>query len=592
MVKISFDIYKCGKAPQLILTLINVVACFLLVRYVLDARQFPYADDWAYVAALTIDSPKELMQWFFAQHVDHRIPIQKSIQYCLTRLFDFDFRVLILFNVFVAFITAQILLSSARVYRGYQHYGDVVIPLIIMSPAAVYSIWGFQLQFLSSVFFVALSTYYACNYSLTGRLRDKFFVIVGLFFCALCGVNGLIFSSFLVVGIAFYIVKNRKSNRDCYAISMMTILLAALNVFIWLMWSPSASSGGEFNFFSVLEIFLKLLPSSMAVFALSKTYWKICFIVFAILFVGYVVAINQKNEKFKFSDLFLVFSLLASLLVVLSIAIGRGKFQGGWNNTLLFHYGFLTVLIPIIVWIFISKRLDRKVLFFISAVVCFIFAYAYYDNYVWRMNYMASVYDSNRLVNNSLKDETDVNKLVDKHVLDFTWKDDRAAKQPVIEGILSLRAKSYPIYKTVTALPFSLTPLETGQIDKINDSMLIGADQVVEINGWIESGDFDRTAHGNFTVYGSYRTSDSDLGKIKIFRRQGQYILFKSGPNTKYQRIEFNHGGGVNSFSLPVSIGWNRLEFDAARLPAEFSFTIYDEGATWGEWSAVAVRRR
>lgn len=585
------NILERTKISSFLLLITHIVVGFLLVVFVLNGRQFPYADDWAYVAPLSMSSIKEFIVWVFSQHVDHRIPVQKAIQYSLARLFDFDFRVLVLFNVVVALLTSLALTAAARVYRGYQHYGDAVIPLIIMTPAAVYSLWAFQFQFLSSIFFVATSVYFACKYSETGKSYNLSLAIIQLFICALCGMNGAIFSSVLIAGVITYLIGEKElSGKTFYTIKSLVALVVIENIVVWSLWSPTSATGVETNIVGLIEIFFKLLPASMAVFTFSGMGWKIAVILLGLMLVVYLSVHHFGNEKRSFSDFFLRLALLASLLVILSVAIGRSKAQGGWNNVLAMHYGYLTVLLPILTWLFVSKRLGPKFSALIGLVGVIIFARAYQENYIWRHDYALSIYENTQLVNNALRDESEVKALVDRYALDFTWKNNNDAKQPVVDAISTLRAKNYKIYKPNNP-PFTLFSVATDQEMGTRTAFLVNSKQVADNYGWIESGDFDRTKLGKYIVYGSYRTSDSDKGKLSFTVQPGQHILFRSGPRTEYQRIEVSYGGKSSAYTLPVTSGWARLEFDSNRLRGEFSISFHDDGAAWGEWSAVAIGR-
>ena len=42
-------------------------------------RPYPYVNEWIYRLPFSFTSASQYLQWAFAQHVDHRIPIQKAV---------------------------------------------------------------------------------------------------------------------------------------------------------------------------------------------------------------------------------------------------------------------------------------------------------------------------------------------------------------------------------------------------------------------------------------------------------------------------------------------------------------------------------
>lgn len=464
-----------------VLRLVQLAALFILTLFIFNFRKYPYADDWTYVSPLSMDSIKEFVTWLFAQHVDHRIPIQKIIQYGLVRISGYDFRVLVFFNVMIAFLASMILAAAAKIYRGRQHYGDLIIPLILINPASGYGLWAFEFQFLSSIFFMSAAIYFACRYTETRKPHFLAAVFLQLFFCSLCGINGVIFSTVLSAGILVYFLYEAKIKNEIKKLTILySTLVLAGNMILWLLWSPSAASVGMTSFASIFEIFFKLLSASMIVFTFSHGAWKTIVIVVLLILAAYGVFVKFKKEKFDFSDIVLTLSLLASLAVILSIAIGRSKAQGGWNDGLAMHYGSLTIFLPILSWWIISKFLSRGIGTLTSIVCIIFFVCAYYENYAWRYGYAESIFDKQYAVDNAIKKDKDIPKLVDKYVMDFTWRDDPDSKLTVINGISALRSRNFPIYKIDSLFDVA----STASAQEINNSnnMVMDKSQIVGNN--------------------------------------------------------------------------------------------------------------
>ena len=71
--------------------------CFSLLIFLLHfyRNPFPYSDEWNFISK-AIGAEPFTWDWVWAQHSDHRIPIQKIFQITLLRLTGYDFGFLIL----------------------------------------------------------------------------------------------------------------------------------------------------------------------------------------------------------------------------------------------------------------------------------------------------------------------------------------------------------------------------------------------------------------------------------------------------------------------------------------------------------------
>ncbi len=572
------------RSTKIVLYLVHFVLFFLLAIFVFYSRIYPYSDDWTYISPLEMESTKEFVSWVFVQHVDHRIPIQKVFHYLLAQFSGYDFRVLVFSNIIIALATSLILISIAKIYRGYHHWGDTIIPLIILSPVAGYSLWAFQFQFLSSIFFVSAAILFLCKYADTQQRHYLFLAFLQLFFCSFCGMNGVIFSTTLTIGLIFFLCKKNK------LLFLLSAGVLVENALLWFLWTPSSASEGILSFQTIAEIFLKLLPSSMIVFMFNDSELKIGIIVILLTAVIYGFFKKWKGKELSFIDILLGLSLLASFAIVLSIATGRSKVQDGWNNVLAMHYGYLTVLLPIIAWICISKFFNARISLLVGIIGITIFGAAYKKNYSWRDEYVRSVFEKQNDIYSELKKNTNTKALVDKYALDLNWKDDEASKKGVVHGLSILRKHKIPIYTATIQIPYTLNPVVDQDMDNFSSSA-VEANQRINDTNWIQSGDFNRTVLNNFLILGSYISSDTDIGKLELNIRRGQNFFYRSGPHAEHQLLEITDHNQTISFPLPIANGWVQLKFNGDNLSDSFIVTIRDDGTTWGEWSAIALQK-
>ena len=118
----------------------------------------------------------------------------------------------------------------------------------------------------------------------------------------------------------------------------------------------------------------------------------------------------------------------------------------------------------------------------------------------------------------------------------------------------------------------------------------LAAAAAVAGDGWRGS-DFQRTRAPGIVIIGSHRTGDGDLGTLSLRLRRGDRVLFRTGPYAVRQHVTIE-GTGVRRYEteMPEEIDWVTLAFDDAALPASFTASFSDDGADWGEWSAVGLR--
>lgn len=95
------------------------------------------------------------------------------------------------------------------------------------------------------------------------------------------------------------------------------------------------------------------------------------------------------------------------------------------------------------------------------------------------------------------------------------------------------------------------------------------------------------TAPGS-TIYSSYVSGDGDVGSIKLRVKNGDVLMFRTGPISGRQLLKSD----VEAVTLPFSDDWSTLRFVGFPDDAFHDVTIEDAGNDWGEWSAVALRNQ
>jgi hypothetical protein len=174
-----------------------------------NGSSVPYWDEWVLVPALTGHQPLTL-EYLWAQHNEHRIPVPRLILVGLARLFHVDLRAGLILNVLVQGLVAAALVLAARKLRGRTIYADAFIPLALLNLGHHANFESsFQVGFvLSEALACALLAIIACNRRLS-RFATVFPAGACLLLLPYLGAQGLalvpaLALCFLASAIAFW----------------------------------------------------------------------------------------------------------------------------------------------------------------------------------------------------------------------------------------------------------------------------------------------------------------------------------------------------------------------------------------------------
>jgi len=154
------------------------------------------------------------------------------------------------------------------------------------------------------------------------------------------------------------------------------------------------------------------------------------------------------------------------------------------------------------------------------------------------------------------------------------------SKDPFYDADTSLKSSTYP---------YRVVPAE----DSFGNAKLIDATSVLT-NDWLGM-DFYSMHSGKTTlpglqVIGSYGSTNSDHGSLRVIMRRGDRIWFRSEPRSKQQFIQIESEQSIFTSFLPNTSEWVLLEFSNIKLPDKFIVKFLDGGDGWGEWSAVGLK--
>jgi hypothetical protein len=419
-----------GTAVCLLLTAVLCIPFF--VWFLPRGCVFPYSDEWHYLAPMTANGGPHVA-WLFDQHVDHRIPLQKMIHFLALKAAHFDFRVLIGLNFTVAVAAALLFVAAGRVYRGYGCVGDLFIPLCLLSLGTGFSQWGFDFQFLSSMFFAAMFLFFAVKRWLTASF-------VSLFLCAWCGLNGMLISTSVSAAAAVFVVARREriGARALAALAATIITNASL----WVAWTPSGASGGLSSASQIGSFAFHMMNSPLLVYSHAPvpTGLKVAFtlLLIALAIAGTVAAVRVVLREQTLST-FLVLALLASgWILILATSYGRAK-QTPWVPGLEMHYGTLAILLPIVSWIALSRVAKRMTSTVAGVILVALFARAYWANFTWRMVAAEAAQGPRLEAQLGITSREDPHVVARRFIAQYFFVDNELTREVVANGIETLR---------------------------------------------------------------------------------------------------------------------------------------------------------
>lgn len=397
-------------------------------------RPYAWVDDWIFTVPLQFTSLSEWVKWIFAQHVDHRIPIQKIVSYLVLKSSGFDYRYMVGFNYLMAIGLTWALLYVAKTYRGRLTAGDLIIPLAILQYMNGFTQWGTHFMFLSSIFFLGLFVFFCFRYSETGR--RSFLIAAG---CAIIaesftGIPGMIpatIAAIVTLGWLFY----RPQPKQGLPIALFSLVLL-INAILWSEWTPySASSLKQFDPHQFALYFRGLVISSITLFSYEHATLKFIFLFSVFLIASAICAQRALRGSLSFIDAVIWLPAATSLLVIMSVAIGRSAIQGAWAPGISLHYGFLSVLIPLMSWIVASKYLPDRAKAALGVGLALFFFVSFQINSDWRIAQIPYQIPHQAEVVDALQSKASAEDLADKYTPDFSMN-----KQDTVHAIAGIKA--------------------------------------------------------------------------------------------------------------------------------------------------------
>lgn len=412
-----------------------IFVLFLLYVYPYS-NPFPFSDDWTYPNILGTGWINSL-SWLFALHNDHRIPVMKLVQYLTLRETSFDFRALIFINGIVATTGCVSFLFVARNYRGRSHIGDIIIPMVLLNPAAGFFGWGFSAQFLLSVSSSMVAVLYLQK---PPSWRSSTVATLALAICALSGMNGVVLSAIISISFLFFHVFGEKRKATWVG----HVFIIALCIVLLTTWTPSVASVSptQTSKAQILNWLYQYSKSSFIVSAFHGGWWRASLCI-ALALGAVALAVppifrSFRGIKLPPSDFAVYAAIAAYMALFFSVVIGRSA-HGPWSPGLEMHYGYLAAPIPLMSWIVVSRYLPRHGTSVLALILVTVYAQAFVENAGWRRTYLLSRYALYEKIGADLHSDMPAASIAEKHIKIFYHVDTPDVQQQVTQGIIKLR---------------------------------------------------------------------------------------------------------------------------------------------------------
>lgn len=233
-----------------------------LVFALRNAPVAPFWDEWSNVRVLTGRQPFSL-EWLWAQHFEHRIPLAKLLWLGIERVSGGDGRWVVAFLILLLSLSSAILLKGFLKFRGRLLWTDAFIPLLLLHWDHWENMtWPFQIPF--SLHALGVSILVASVLGLatarSGRRGEP--VDLALLFLPFCGLSTLPFL-FLMVPWRLYVILRKGPERRSWGSAVWPCLALVLAGALLVHYRRISDGPPSPNLRTSLNVALEFLTGSL-----------------------------------------------------------------------------------------------------------------------------------------------------------------------------------------------------------------------------------------------------------------------------------------------------------------------------------------
>ena len=436
-----------------------VVGFCLLAGFTVHGNPLPYSDEWHLIPHLVDGITWDDARWLLHPHGDHQIGILKIYYSVVFAILPLDFRVVKSMNSIFLFVGCFYFMHTLGKIRKYR-MGDLAIPLILLNPGYPPSFSGFSFQFMSSTLLLLGFCSAAFKTKMTPppppppRLHPLLLAAGCILINTFCGVNGTVVSFFIALAwlVCFRWIEPETSTQVGWGIRTTLSIVVISTVWILINWRPSGASTTSLSVTftqlpNIASAFLVLLnPTPMVIPAEFHTIYTI----FNLLLIATATGVlfrralsRSRNRRVAIADFSLLTSLGATIVMLLSVAVGRAEY---WTSGLERHYGILGIVLAVVSWTTISLHMRRIMVQIVGSLFLCVNLYLYVVNFEWRAT------QTNRIITNTVDLYGDISKgividrFVENHIRKLFYVDTPRARKIVRDNIRLLRKNEIAPY--------------------------------------------------------------------------------------------------------------------------------------------------
>lgn len=182
-----------------------------------------------------------------------------------------------------------------------------------------------------------------------------------------------------------------QARRIGWGIRTILGVVVISTVWIFFTWRPSGASTTSLSevftrLSDIASTFLVLLnPTPMVIPAKLHTTYSIFNLLLIAIAAGVLfrqVLNSSRNRRVVIADFSLLTSLGATIILLLSVAVGRAEY---WSPGLVLHYGIFGVVLAVVSWTTISLHLRQTMVSIWEILFFCVNLYLYAVNFDWRL---------------------------------------------------------------------------------------------------------------------------------------------------------------------------------------------------------------
>ncbi|HME22640.1 MAG TPA: hypothetical protein VKI44_15120 [Acetobacteraceae bacterium] len=439
-----------GKALSIVYgTFCGMIVTVYLALVLPISKSFPFTDDWIYVEVLGSDW-SNMLRWVVAEHNDHHIPAMKIMQFATLRLSGFDFRAVLVLNVVWGLCGALAMIGVARRFRGYSHFGDLIIPMILLNYAFGLFVWGFAAQYVMSVSSSAIFLFLFGKSIERGNSIVEISSFCFLLVCALSGMNGLVVAFVASGGVfAACFLQGPSTTRTVARYASLVILLTCAAVYA--SWRPSGASASPFSVppSQIINWAYQLSKSSFVVSAYTGAWWRSAIVIcLTLAAAGVAFRQLQRARQSGSVDLFMIafYSIFVGYIgLAASLVAGRAA-RIPWVPGLEAHYGYLVTPIPIFAWLIISNSARPALKGMLAIILLGLYAHSFVQSARWRLYYARWSAGHYAEIAQLIRSDLAPSEITRRYMNDLWYIDAPIYRKEMEDDILKLRAYGGPLY--------------------------------------------------------------------------------------------------------------------------------------------------